>query len=266
MTSVRLSADVRVFRKGQATLVDGWVTGPARFVHHQATDDTPDIVFLVNQTAGLFGGDRERWRVTVGSDVTVAVTDPGPTRAYPGRGPGRGSTRLRVAPRGVGLLLPHPFLPTRGSDTQMDIRLDVAHTGEALVGEIVCPGRVGSGEGWGSSQVKLRLRVFVASRLVFADALRAGDHVSAPPKYLLTMAAVGRRVSDELVRDIRATLAGRAAVSRPDEGLLLVTGLADTQQLAIGLLTAVTDAWLTAGGSRSPAWRRLGFEHLGLDA
>jgi urease accessory protein UreH len=261
MTKVQISADVRVTQVGGSAVVDRRITGPALVFHHPRTQMGPDVIFLVNQTAGLFGGDREDWHVAVAPGVSVVLTDPGPVRLFPGSGRGVSRTRIEVATGSTCLLLPHPLLPTRGSDTSVEVSVDVAPGGQALVSGIVCPGRVARGEGWGSSVLSMVLTLSCGGRPLFVDALRVGSDLMPRSGHLLTVAAVGPALDEGALRDIRLRIGdgSQVGLTQPEEGLLLVAALCATQQAAVKLLRTAADGWLEARHLPVLQWQRLAY-------
>ncbi|MFH2072702.1 MAG: urease accessory protein UreD [Actinomycetota bacterium] len=258
MTNVRISADLRLTASETGTYLDRRIEGPASVAHHVQPDAGPDILFLINQTAGVFGGDSERWSLLVGPGVRVAMTDPGLKKLFAGPGVGRVAVDVEVGPEAICLLVPHAILPMAGSDSNIGTTIEVATDGRLLVSEIVCPGRVARGEQWGSSTLTTNLLVSRHGSLVFADSFQTGLQTRRRGGYLLSVVAVGPGVCRRLVDEIRGDCPS-AGVAMPEPQVLTAIGIVDTLQESNALVRHVADAWLRAHGDTPIEWRRLAY-------
>jgi urease accessory protein len=132
------------------------------------------VVNIVNPTAGLLAGDRVRYEVAVEKGAHVLLTAPSASRAHRiVEGDARVTQEFRVANGGWLESWPEMFIPQGGARYRQKTTLRVAEGGEALLIEMIAPGRTASGE------------VFVFAELDWETDVFLGDVKIARERYVL---------------------------------------------------------------------------------
>jgi urease accessory protein len=131
------------------------------------------LVNVVNQTAGIFGGDEITTRVEVGPGARVLLSSPSAARFHPSHGR---ESRLRqtfLVRTGANLdVYPEISIPQRDSRSFQQTTIQVDHGGELLYLETLAPGRVASGEAFAYARYAWATDVTVAGRLVHRERAR----------------------------------------------------------------------------------------------
>lgn len=110
-------------------------------------DEDTLVVNIVNPTAGLLRGDRVRYDVAVETGARVLLTAPSASRAHRiVEGDARVAQEYRVAAGGWLESWPEIFIPQGGARYRQQTSLRVEEGGEALLIEMLAPGRAASGE------------------------------------------------------------------------------------------------------------------------
>jgi len=192
-------------------------------------DDGILLVHVINQTAGLFGGDTLTAHVTVEPGASVLLSSPSAARFHPSAGREvRLEQRLEVRAGGFLDVFPEISIPQRDSRAAQRTRIDVEPGGELLYLETLAPGRVASGETFAFEQFAWRTEVRLGSRLVHRERARLapGDKSLAPLRAfhpasyyagLLVISPKGEAWPADFARDI-ATLGGHVAATRLPAG------------------------------------------------
>jgi urease accessory protein len=133
------------------------------------------VVNIVNPTAGLLAGDRVRYDVAVESGARVLLTAPSASRAHRiVEGDARVAQEFRVAAGGWLESWPEMFIPQGGARYRQQTILRVEEGGEALLIEMIAPGRTASGEVFAFAELDWETEVFL------------GDVRIARERYVLT--------------------------------------------------------------------------------
>jgi urease accessory protein len=133
------------------------------------------VVNIVNPTAGLLAGDRVRYDVMVDTGARVLLTAPSASRAHRIiEGDARMVQEFRVASGGWLESWPEMFIPQGGARYRQQTALRVEEGGEALLVEMIAPGRTASGE------------VFAFAKLEWETDIFLGDAKIARERYTLT--------------------------------------------------------------------------------
>ncbi|MDR3402747.1 MAG: urease accessory protein UreD [Chthoniobacter sp.] len=133
------------------------------------------VVNIVNPTAGLLAGDRVRYDVAVESGARVLLTAPSASRAHRiVEGDARVAQEFCVASGGWLESWPEMFIPQAGARYRQQTTLRVDEGGEALLIEMIAPGRTASGE------------VFAFAELDWETTVFLGDGKIARERYVLT--------------------------------------------------------------------------------
>jgi len=133
------------------------------------------VVNIVNPTAGLLAGDRVRYDVAVETGARVLLTAPSASRAHRiVEGDARVTQEFGVASGGWLESWPEMFIPQAGARYRQQTTLRMAEGGEALLIEMIAPGRTASGE------------VFAFAELDWETTVFLGDVQIARERYVLT--------------------------------------------------------------------------------
>lgn len=133
------------------------------------------VVNIVNPTAGLLAGDRVRYDVAVASGARVLLTAPSASRAHRiVEGDARMVQEFGVANGGWLESWPEMFIPQAGARYRQRTTLRVEEGGEALLIEMMAPGRTASGEVFAFAELDWETNVFL------------GDVKIARERYVLT--------------------------------------------------------------------------------
>lgn len=128
------------------------------------------LVNVVNQTAGWFGGDRVKVRVTLEPGARVLLSSPSAARFHPSEGREvRLAQSFQVAAGAFLDIFPELSIPQAGSCSSQATTIDVARGGELLFLETLAPGRVASGESFAFSRYAWRTEVRWVGRLVHRE-------------------------------------------------------------------------------------------------
>ena len=141
------------------------------------------LVHVINQTAGLFGGDTMAAHVTVEPGASVLLSSPSAARFHPSAGRTvRLEQRLEIRAGAFLDVFPEIAIPQRDSRAVQRTRIDLEPGGELLYLETLAPGRVASGETFAFQQFAWRTEVRLGSRLIHRErtSLAPGDKSLAP--------------------------------------------------------------------------------------
>ncbi len=122
------------------------------------------LVNVVNQTAGIFGGDAVTAHVMVEPGARVLLSSPSAARFHPSRGrESRLEQVFKIRAGGSLDFFPEISIPQRDSCSFQKTVIDLEPDGELIYLETVAPGRVASGE------------AFAFSRYAWSTDIRVGD-------------------------------------------------------------------------------------------
>jgi urease accessory protein len=125
------------------------------------------VVNVANPTAGLFAGDRIRYRVAVESGARVLLTAPSASRAHRiVEGDARVEQEFRVAAGGWLESWPELFIPQGGARYRQRTTVRVEEGGEALLIEMIAPGRTASGEVFAFEELDWQTEVFLGAEKI----------------------------------------------------------------------------------------------------
>lgn len=119
------------------------------------------VVNIVNPTAGLLAGDRVQYDVTVEQGARVLLTAPSASRAHRiVEGDARVMQEFRIASGGWLENWPEMFIPQGGARYRQRTTVRVEEGGEALLIEMIAPGRTASGEVFAFAELDWETEVF----------------------------------------------------------------------------------------------------------
>jgi urease accessory protein len=150
------------------------------------------LVNVVNQTAGIFGGDSISTRVVVGPGARVLLSSPSAARFHPSHGrESRLEQIFEISASGSLDVFPEISIPQRDSRSFQKTTIRVEPGGELLYLETLAPGRVASGETFAFDRYSWLTDVEVGGRRVHRerahitprDASSAGLRAIFPASY-----------------------------------------------------------------------------------
>ncbi|WP_139492027.1 urease accessory protein UreD [Brevibacillus dissolubilis] len=151
--------------------------------HHQAPMKTakpfvgPDgelILYLMDSSPGLFNGDKQEITCTLEAGAELYLTNQSSCKLHPSVEVEAGSRQVSTFYVGEGAFLeyrPEPLVPYQGSRHEGETVVHLATGGQAVVSEIITPGRVGHGEVWAYERMMSRLSVYWDGELAVWDSL-----------------------------------------------------------------------------------------------
>jgi len=128
------------------------------------------LVNVVNQTAGIFGGDRITTHVAVEPRARVLLSSPSAARFHPSRGrESRLEQTFEIRAGGSLDVFPEISIPQRDSRSLQKTVIQMEHGGELIYLETLAPGRVASDEVFAFAQYAWWTDIIVADRLVHRE-------------------------------------------------------------------------------------------------
>ncbi|MFT2720563.1 urease accessory protein UreD [Deinococcus sp. A31D244] len=142
------------------------------------------MVFIVNPTGGVLGGDHAEIRVTVEGGARVLILTQSATRVQPspdGR-PATQDVQFQVAAGGRLEYHPERTLPFAGSAFAQTLTADLEDGAQFALTETLASGRVQTGERLAFASYESRVQVSVSGRRVYLDRQRLvpGEFTRAP--------------------------------------------------------------------------------------
>lgn len=142
------------------------------------------MVFIVNPTGGVLGGDHSDITVQVDAGARALVLTQSATRVQPSPSGAPATQDLRFAVAAGGRLeyYPERTLPFAGSRFVQTVRADLDPGAQFGLTETLASGRVHSGERLAFAEYASRVEVWQGGRRVYLDRQRLcpGDHTRAP--------------------------------------------------------------------------------------
>ncbi|MFQ6030495.1 MAG: urease accessory protein UreD [Dehalococcoidia bacterium] len=150
-------------REGKTRLRRSFAEPPLQVQRVLYRDDyVPDMafLFLLNPTPGIFQGDLHSILVNAGPRTRVHLTTPSAAKIYamPDRD-ARQKLTIELARDSYLEYCPEPTIPFRGARLRQRISVNVASGATLIIGDIVVPGRVASGESFAFHTLDRRLTV-----------------------------------------------------------------------------------------------------------
>ncbi len=128
------------------------------------------LVNVVNQTAGIFGGDCITTRVVVEPGARVLLSSPSAARFHPSHGrEARLEQTFEIRAGGSLDVFPEISIPQRDSRSFQKTVVHVERGGELIYLETLAPGRVASGEAFAFAQYSWWTDIHVAGRAVHRE-------------------------------------------------------------------------------------------------
>ena len=128
------------------------------------------LVNVINQTAGVFGGDRITMHVVVESGARVLLTSPSAARFHASHGrEARLEQAIEIRAGGFLDVLPEISIPQRDSRSHQKTVIHLEPGGELIYLETLAPGRVASGETFAFKSYAWSTDIHVAGQIVHRE-------------------------------------------------------------------------------------------------
>ncbi len=128
------------------------------------------LVNVVNQTAGIFGGDCITTHVVVESGARVLLSSPSAARFHPSKGrEARLEQTFEIRAGGSLDVFPEISIPQRDSSSFQKTNIYVEQGGELIYLETLAPGRVASGEIFAFANYSWWTDIHVAGRIIHRE-------------------------------------------------------------------------------------------------
>ena len=166
---LRLRAKAR--EDGRTSLGDQSVRAPFHISKPYWDEDARTLVVqVVNPTAGILAGDRLESEIRVDPGASVLMTTPSASRVFRMADGAAESRQRLVVANGAWLeVLPEPLVPHRGSRFRQVTEVDIEPAGGLFYVDQIMPGRLGFGEAWTWTELRLDLSVRLAGELVLRE-------------------------------------------------------------------------------------------------
>jgi urease accessory protein len=136
------------------------------------------LVNVVNQTAGIFGGDCITTHVVVEPGARVLLSSPSAARFHPSHGrEARLAQTFQIRAGGSLDVFPEISIPQRDSRSLQETVIHLEEGGELIYLETLAPGRVASGETFAFARYAWSTDIHIAGRTVHREraAIAPGD-------------------------------------------------------------------------------------------
>ncbi|ANY68379.1 hypothetical protein BBD42_19310 [Paenibacillus sp. BIHB 4019] len=144
------------------------------------------IIYLMESSPGLFGGDVQELDCQVGENAHLLLTTQSSCKLHPGMGESTsGQNNLfRVGKDAVLEYFPGPLVPYKDVRYKGNTEVRLQRGAQLLMSEIITPGRAGYGETFEYEMLHSELAVYWENRLVVWDPLRLEPR-KYPPQSVL---------------------------------------------------------------------------------
>lgn len=165
-------------RHGRAALAKLHQQTPLRALFPKPLFDDLPLAVICNIGGGLVAGDQAAITIDIGPGAKALVTSQAAEKVYRSSGPvTRVDTRLTVGDAAWLEWCPQETILFDQARLCRSLTLDIAATGQAMLGEMVVLGRLASGERARSGLLHERIRIHRAGEPVWRDSFRlAGDY------------------------------------------------------------------------------------------
>jgi urease accessory protein len=107
------------------------------------------VLFLLNPTGGVLGGDRLETEVELGPGAEACLVTPSATKVYRAAGPpAEQRLRARVGPGALFEHVPDHVIPSPGAALRAEVDVELAPGGAAILWDALAVGRLARGEAW----------------------------------------------------------------------------------------------------------------------
>ncbi|HWE60564.1 MAG TPA: urease accessory protein UreD [Chloroflexota bacterium] len=218
-------------RAGRTVLAEAYSAAPLHVRELLATSPAVARVALLTTGGGLLGDDHLRIELAVGPGAKASVATVGATRLLPAGGRCRQQLVLRLEPGSRLVYLPEPLIPCAGAAYEQTTTIALAGDATLVAGEVVTPGRLGSGEQFAYRRLDLCLAARCDDQLVLLERIvlePAAGHLRTALgsfTHLASMVVLGPPATAACASRMRACLEAQrifGGVSVPTAGVLVV--------------------------------------------
>lgn len=131
-------------------------------------------ILLMDASPGLFNGDRQEICVELEKESRLFLTNQSSCKLHPSRIQARSRQRQMFICREDSFLeyMPEPVIPYRGADHEMITEIHLEQGAQAMIGEILAPGRTGYGETFAYERVRSSFSVYWDGTWTVWDSMR----------------------------------------------------------------------------------------------
>lgn len=181
-------------------------TLPLQVMQAMPVPGEASLLFLLNPTGGVAGGDRLLTEITLAEGARVCLTTPSATRVYRSQGePSLMVTRLRLSAGAVLEYVPDRVIPFAGAVLHNVTRIAMEGDSRIIFYDGLCAGRAARGERWVFAEYKSEVAVDREGQRIFLDRTWlkpsseevAGPLRMGPYPYLDTWVAAGPDAREE---------------------------------------------------------------------
>lgn len=159
--------------EGQSVLSHSLHTAPLKVAKTFKAPSGDLMVYLMDVSAGLFGGDTQYIECHVGPGAHLFLTTQAACKLHPAvdQTPSVSNQKLYLAENAVLEYFPEPLVPFAGAHHEGAMEVWLQRGATAFIGEIISAGRVGRGEQFQYHRLASSLSVYLNSQLVVFDPL-----------------------------------------------------------------------------------------------
>lgn len=131
------------------------------------------LLYVMDTSPGLFNGDVQEIECTLEKGANLFLTNQSSCKLYPAHTTGisRQIQRFFVQDGAVLEYFPEPLVPLKGADYQGETIVNMRSGGQAILGEVITPGRAGRGELFEYIKMASQFSVYWERKLTVWDSL-----------------------------------------------------------------------------------------------
>ncbi len=160
-------------RNRQSRLIRSFHKWPLHISKPFAGKNGELMVYLQDASPGLFNGDVQEVECTLENGARLYLTTSAASKLHPSPAPGASrQEQCFVVQEGAVLeFFPEPLVPFAGASYSGRTEVHMARGAQALIAEILTPGRIGRGELFAYQRVRSQFSVYWQGRLAAWDSL-----------------------------------------------------------------------------------------------
>ncbi|WP_027416825.1 urease accessory protein UreD [Aneurinibacillus terranovensis] len=157
---------------GRSLLIDSYHRSPLKIAKPFAGPDGELLLYLMDSSPGLFNGDVQELECTVEKGASLFLTNQSSCKLHPSVIPAESYQSIRFyVNEGANLeYFPEPVVPYSGACFRSDMEVHLDKGGQAIIADILTPGRSGRGECFMYERIMNRVSIFWDNKLAAYDA------------------------------------------------------------------------------------------------
>ncbi len=200
--------------QGCTHLMDSLQRAPLKIAKPFARSDGGLTIYLMDASPGLFGGDCQTITCRIGDGSYLYLTNQSSSKIHPAHA-GEVSHQTQTFYVASGALfeyVPEPLVPFEGSLYEGVTTLYMESGGNAIVGEILTPGRIGRGEVFLFQRLQSTFSVYWDYRCIVWDSIviepanRMMHLIMGPFTHIGTLYVLSELIDESYIRALRAVL------------------------------------------------------------